>query len=86
MVIQSERWFRDPPGVMAEVCDFLGLPRQETLPRVMRNRNKPHEPYDPDVLARLREFYRPYNEELAEYLGMDLDWDSPAGRLTATAS
>jgi len=27
------------------------------------------------LLARLREFYRPYNESLAEYLGMDLDWD-----------
>jgi hypothetical protein len=77
MVIQSERWFRDPLGVMAEVCDFLGLPRQAQLPRVMRNRNKPHEPYDPDVLARLREFYRPYNEELTAYLDMDLDWDAP---------
>jgi len=75
LVIQSERWFRDPPAVMSEVCDFLGLPRQDRLPRVMRNRNKPHEPVDPDVLARLREFYRPYNETLAEYLGMDLDWD-----------
>jgi hypothetical protein len=75
MVIQSERWFRDPAGVMAEVCDFLGLPRLERLPRVMRNRNKPHEPYDEEVLARLREFYRPYNEELADYLDMDLDWD-----------
>jgi hypothetical protein len=73
-VIQSERWFRDPTGVMAEVCEFLGLPRQEHLPRVMRNRNKPHDPYDPEVLARLRDFYRPYNEELADYLGMDLGW------------
>jgi hypothetical protein len=75
MVIQSERWFRDPAGIMAGVCDFLELPRLERLPRVMRNRNKPHEPYDADVLARLRAFYRPYNEELADYLDMDLDWD-----------
>jgi len=75
LVIQSERWFRDPPGVMAEVCDFLELPLQAQLPRVMRNRNKPHDPYDPAVLARLREFYRPYNARLAEYLEMDLDWD-----------
>jgi hypothetical protein len=75
LVIQSERWFRDPPAVMAEVCDFLELPLQEHLPRVMRNRNKPHDPYDPDVLARLRDFYRPWNEQLAEYLDMDLDWD-----------
>ena len=78
MVIQSERWFRDPAAVMAEVCDYLGLPRLERLPRVMRNRNKPHEPYDPEVLARLREFYRPYNEALADHLDMDLDWDEPS--------
>jgi hypothetical protein len=78
LVIQSERWFGDPLTVMAEVCDFLELPRVAQLPRVMRNRNKPHEPYDPAVLARLRDFYRPYNEELAEYLDMDLDWDRSA--------
>jgi hypothetical protein len=78
LIIQSERWFRDPPTVMAEVCDFLELPRVSDLPRVMRNRNKPHDPYDADVLARLRDFYRPYNAALAEYLDMDLDWDDPA--------
>ncbi|MEA2025756.1 MAG: sulfotransferase domain-containing protein [Chloroflexota bacterium] len=75
MVIQSERWFRDPPGVMAEVCDFLEIPHREELPRVMRNRNKPHEPFDEDVLAHLHDFYRPYNEELADYLDMPLDWN-----------
>lgn len=75
LIIQSERWFRDPPVVMAEVCDFLELPRLADLPRVMRNRNKPHEPYDPAVLARLRAFYRPHNTALAAYLGMQLDWD-----------
>jgi hypothetical protein len=78
LVIQSERWFQQAPLVMAEVCDFLGLPRQEHLPRVMRNRNKPHDPFDPDVLARLRDFYRPHNAALADYLGMDLDWDEAA--------
>ncbi len=75
MVIESERWFRDPSGVMAEVCAYLDIPPREQLPRVMRNRNKPHEPFDEDVIARLREFYRPYNKELADYLGMPLDWN-----------
>ena len=79
MVIQSERWFRDPPTVMAEVCDYLGIPPREELPRVMRNRNKPHDPFDQDVIEQLREFYRPYNEELAEYLSMDLDWNESDG-------
>jgi len=77
MVIQSERWFRDPPDVMAEVCDFLEIPHRDELPRVMRNRNKPHEPFDEDVLAQLHDFYRPYNEELADYLDMPLDWNEP---------
>ena len=79
MVIQSERWFADPPGVMNDVCDYLEIPRRKELPRVMRNRNKPHDPVDEDVIAHLREFYRPYNDELAEYLGMELDWNE-AGR------
>ena len=64
---------------MAEVCDFLELPRLADLPRVMRNRNKPHEPYDADVLARLREFYRPHNAALAAYLGVHFDWDDATG-------
>jgi len=75
MVIQSERWFGDAAGVMDEVCDFLGLPHRASLPRVMRNRNKPHEPFDEAVIAHLRDFYRPYNDELAEYLDMPLDWN-----------
>jgi hypothetical protein len=75
MVIQSERWFRDPPQVMEQVCDYLELPRLSQLPRVMRNRNKPHEPFDKTVLEELRDFYRPYNDALSEYLGMDLDWN-----------
>jgi hypothetical protein len=80
MVIQSERWFADPAAVMNEVCDYLEIPRREKLPRVMRNRNKPHAPFDEDVIAHLREFYRPYNDELADYLDMDLDWnDQPSG-------
>ena len=79
MVIESERWFVDPAAVMDEVCDYLELPRRDRLPRVMRNRNKPHEPFDEAVIARLREFYRPYNEELAEYLDLDLGWNDATG-------
>ena len=75
LVIQSERWFRDPPGVLAQVCQFLGVPGRGELPRVMRNRNKPHEPFDLEVIERLRRFYAPYNEELADYLDLELDWN-----------
>jgi hypothetical protein len=77
LVIPSERWFTQPLATMRDVCAYLGLPPPAELPRVMRNRNKPHPPYDADVLERLRAFYRPHNERLADYLGMALDWDAP---------
>ena len=79
LILQSERWFGDPPGVMNEVCRFLGLPEQAELPRVMRNRNKPHAPFDEAVIERLREFYRPWNDRLSDYLGFELTWNRPAG-------
>jgi len=79
MVLQSERWFRDPPGTMATVFDYLELPAREELPRVMRNRNKPHDPFDPEPIEHMREFYRPRNDELADYLDMDLDWNQRPG-------
>ena len=73
-VIVSERWFHETDAMMTEVLEFLGLPTGVALPRTMRNRNKSHPPYDEEVLARLRDFYRPHNERLAEFLGMELGW------------
>jgi hypothetical protein len=73
-VIVSERWFHETDAMMTEVLEFLGLPTRVALPKTMRNRNKSHPPYDEEVLARLRDFYRPHNERLAEFLGMDLGW------------
>ena len=73
-VIVSERWFDETDAMMTEVLEFLGLPTGVALPRTMRNRNKSHPPYDEEVLARLRDFYRPHNERLAEFLGMELGW------------
>jgi hypothetical protein len=73
-VIVSERWFGETDAMMTEVEAFLGLPTGIPLPKTMRNRNKSHPPYDEDVLARLRAFYRPHNARLAEFLGMDLGW------------
>lgn len=74
MIIQSERLFREPPAVMREVWAYLGLPEQPRPGRVMKNRNKPGTPYDEATHERLREFYRPHNARLAEYLGVVLDW------------
>lgn len=74
LVLRSEHLFAEPLEAMRSVWDYLELPAQPALGRVMRNRNKPHPPYDPEALDRLRAFYRPYNERLSAWLGMPLDW------------
>jgi hypothetical protein len=84
-VVQSERWFREAQTVMDEVCDYLELPRRDELPRVMRNRNKPHDPFDQVAIDRMREFYRPYNDDLAAYLGVSLDWNDETTAASAKA-
>ena len=58
--------------VMAEVCDFLELPACRAARRcaTATSRTSP----TTRVLARLREFYRPHNERLADFLGIELGW------------
>ena len=36
---------------------------------------------EPDLEAKLRAFYRPYNEQLYKLVGKDLGWEKEAGRV-----
>jgi hypothetical protein len=74
LVIQSERFFRDPAGVTAEVHRFLGL-RPHRLER--------YQPFlqgnygremAPELRNRLAAHFAPYNAELFRWLGAEYDW------------
>lgn len=74
LVLQSERLFRDPPGVSAEVYRFLGL-RAHTLPKYETflggnyDRTMP-----PELRARLAAYFEPRNRALFAWLGEEFDW------------
>ena len=67
--------FEDPAGLMAGLCDFLGLDRQaggdDFRPaNVGTNR----EEVDPEVRAGLEAYFAPLNRELYAALGRDFGW------------
>lgn len=73
LVLISERYYADPDTTMDRVFDHLRLPSARTED-TKRNALKRKEPVDPEVIERVRAFFRPHNEALAAYLGEPLEW------------
>lgn len=78
MVVDAAEYDRDASGVLSRIQDFVGLPRVP-IPIPMLSPCPDEVPVDlppPDAesLARLRTFFRPYNERLWHVLGRELAW------------
>jgi len=84
LFIKSEEFYADPKTVLQSTLEFLGLP-QWTLAKYEKhnaygqhfarasstkagNNSKKYEQMDSD-------YFKPYNEQLYELLGVDFDWD-----------
>jgi Sulfotransferase domain len=91
---QLERWFAlfareqfhiltledlaaDPQGTLDAVHEFLELPRHR-YEGLRALHVATYDPVDPDVRARLSEYFRPLNERLYELVGRDFGWEQPA--------
>lgn len=73
LVLQSEALYADPARTYRAVLEFLGLPRWE--PRQFRTLNTgSYPPMEASARQRLAAYFRPHNERLARYLGVDLGW------------
>ncbi|MTE11476.1 hypothetical protein [Nocardia aurantiaca] len=79
-LVVAEDFFADVSETVCGIHEFLGLPAIGPRLRAhVLNRNPLEFPLaEAESLARLREFYRPYNERLYELLDRDLGWNSPA--------
>jgi len=72
LILKSEDFFNDPGKTLSEVLHFLGLPA--TNRSAFRKYNEAHYEPMPDALrSSLREFYRPYNDELSRLLDMEFE-------------
>ncbi len=74
LIVRSEDYFSDQPAVYGRIVRFLGLP-DHSLDTHHKLQQQPYTGMPPAVRARLVEFFRPHNQRLRDYLGLDFSWD-----------
>jgi hypothetical protein len=74
-IIQSEQLYKHPQETLNETFKFLGLPSYEL--NVYEHHNSgSYQPMNPETRKKLVDFYKPYNKELYDFLGVDYQWDN----------
>lgn len=77
MILEDRELRNDRERVMGQVAEFLNLRPMAWKADELEDRNvrRYRETPDPEVVARLHEFYRPHNERLFQLLGRRWDWE-----------
>jgi len=71
----SDRWPQNYQSELDNIQAFLGL-EKETLPPRIANKREYEEPINEEAKQLLIEFYKPYNQELFEFLGYEIpEWN-----------
>lgn len=92
LVLQNEEMSKEPQRIFQKTLAFLELPAWEpkefkkynyhgdhySVPRPSSQKAK-YEPLTPELRQELMEYFRPYNEQLYEFLGIDLGWENQKG-------
>jgi hypothetical protein len=75
LILKYEDFFGGPPSGMSRVFDFLGLSDMSVKQFPVRNVGAYTTSIRDDTRTYLRSVFRPHNDQLAQYLGMDFaDW------------
>jgi hypothetical protein len=76
LIIQSEDLFDDTNNVYQKILEFLELPEYE-LPYYEQYRKQNYESnkMDLDIQNELIDFFKPYNQQLSDLLGMEFNWN-----------
>jgi hypothetical protein len=74
LIIKSEEFYTDPPSTVKLICEFLGVPSWELKDLRIYNDHS-YAPMAPAMRQSLVEYFKPYNHQLSEYLGVHFDWD-----------
>jgi hypothetical protein len=73
-VVDSGEFFTDPARIYDGVLDFLGLPQAGHPEFKQRNARPRSAPIPPAVREELEDYFRPHNQQLAEWLGREPSW------------
>lgn len=74
LILKSEDLFTDPATTMKQAYNFLGIPDHPLCEYRNVNRNK-YPAISSSLRQQLADFFRPYNQELEAYLGMQFNWE-----------
>jgi hypothetical protein len=74
LVVKSEDLFENPEAVVQGVFDFLDLPPHSPEVHRAHNTGGYRDEMDPEVRARLRDYFRSHNQALAEFLDKPIGW------------
>jgi tetratricopeptide (TPR) repeat protein len=74
LILKSEDLFANPSATMKQVYDFLNLP-DHPLPEYRNYNPNSYPGLNPVLRQQLADFFRPYNQELEDYLGMKFNWE-----------
>ena len=73
LVLKSEDLFNDTTNALERVLDLLEIPRWAPETYSIPNKRE-YAGVSPLMRQRLNEYYKPHNQRLYEYLGVDLGW------------
>jgi len=73
--IESEEFNNNPSKVYNQVLDFLELSPHE-LPEYKKLRHRNYQIMNPNTRKKLFEYFKPFNEKLYKFLGINFHWDS----------
>ncbi|MFW9820739.1 MAG: sulfotransferase domain-containing protein, partial [Candidatus Thorarchaeota archaeon] len=73
LIIKSEDLFENPRDVMRKSFKFLNLRNYENITFKKANQGI-YSKLDSDIKSQLNEYFRPYNQQLYDYLGVNFNW------------
>ncbi|MEG4454022.1 tetratricopeptide repeat protein [Microcoleus sp. N9_A1] len=73
LILKSEDFYAGAATTVKQVLEFLDLPEYQ-LSEYQNANPGSYEPVNQSIRDWLRDYFRPYNQQLEEYLGRKLDW------------
>lgn len=73
LILESESYYHDPITGINQVCDFLHLP--EWNDEYTKEPSHPYPKMEGHMRERLIQYFKPHNEKLEDYLGVNFNWD-----------
>ena len=74
LILKSEDLYSDPSKIYQQTLDFLGLKKHE-LNLFQAHRMRKYSPISKKTREKLTNYFMPYNEQLYQLLGRNLDWE-----------